>query len=90
MKVRFLEDAEIRDGAGAVRETYRAGEVHDLRDDKARRWLKRGMAEPTDDAPPALKRVFRPKAKPAAAKEGGKDFGVAQESYRQKQSKFDD
>lgn len=90
MRVRFLEDAEIRDGAGAVRESYRAGEVHDLREDKARRWLKRGVAEPTADAPPAARRAFRPKARPAAAGDEGKDFAAAQAAFREKALKSED
>lgn len=44
LTVRFLADAEIKNGAGAVVESYRAGEVYALRIDRARRWIKRSMA----------------------------------------------
>lgn len=90
MKVRFLEDAEIKDGAGAVRESYRAGEVHDLREDKARRWLKRGVAEPTDDAPPSLKRAFRPKPRGAAARDADRRASAAQAEFREKALRVED
>lgn len=61
MRVRFLADAEIRDGAGIVTESYRAGEVHDLRIDKARRWIAREKAEPaTDETPPAAAPAAEP------------------------------
>lgn len=42
MKIRFTKDAHYTENLAPV--VYRAGEVHDLRDDLAERWKRRAMA----------------------------------------------
>ncbi len=48
MKVQFVRDADFSIDGKPV--TYKAGEVHDLRDDLAQRWKSRGAA--VDYVPP--------------------------------------
>jgi hypothetical protein len=53
VRIRFTQDA-IYETEGVGRgPTFAAGSVHELRDDLARRWLRREMAveEPEDAAP---------------------------------------
>lgn len=51
LKVRFLEDAVLHDHTGAVEQSYRAGDVHELRVDRAQRWIRRNKAEIWSEAP---------------------------------------
>ncbi len=44
MKVRFIEDREVTDGAGRVIRSFSAGEEYDLAPASARRWLRRKAA----------------------------------------------
>lgn len=42
IRIRFTADAEYRLASGPV--VYAAGSEHDLRDDLAKRWIRRGVA----------------------------------------------
>lgn len=44
MKVRFIASAEMRDAAGKVVFSASPGDIKDLAQDQARRWLRRGKA----------------------------------------------
>lgn len=58
-KVKFLRDAEIViDG---VLTKYKAGEVYDLREDRAQRWKKREAAEDYVEPPKVEKSRTIPK-----------------------------
>jgi len=51
MRVRFTQDV-IFETEGRMRgPRFEAGSVHDLRDDLARRWIRREVAVPAEDAP---------------------------------------
>ena len=60
MRVRFLEDREVRDGQGRLLAAYQVGDEVKLPLASARRWLRRGVAEAVDlagSAPEASARV---------------------------------
>lgn len=44
LKVKFVADAELKHGDGTVEFSASAGEIHELRDDQAHRWIKRNKA----------------------------------------------
>lgn len=50
MKVRFIEDRKVLDGAGRVIRSFSAGEEYDLAPASARRWLRRNAAVEVDAA----------------------------------------
>lgn len=59
MFVRMLENREpTLEGTGSVR--LRQGEIHDVPDELAHRWIARGVAEPVE--------VDRPSSRPARAR----------------------
>lgn len=45
IKVRFIVDREVLDGAGNVVQHFKAGEVVNLPASSARRWVRRSIAE---------------------------------------------
>lgn len=51
MRVRFTADVLYETEGRGEGPRYAADEVHDLRDDRAERWLRRGVAVPTGDEP---------------------------------------
>jgi len=50
--VRFLEDAVVRDHAGAVIASFKAGKTYDLSSESAQRWVRRGKAKIASVASP--------------------------------------
>lgn len=48
MKVKFSQNANMVNAANQVTADYKAGETHDLSDDQAQRWIKRGKATAVD------------------------------------------
>jgi hypothetical protein len=66
MKVRFLRAAEYASGNADAR-SFAAGEIVDLRDDLALRWINRGVAELVADAPAAVTEATKP------TEEGGEE-----------------
>lgn len=53
MKVKFTQDAELRNAANELVFEAKSGDVMDLKDDAADRWIKRGKAEMVDKENPA-------------------------------------
>lgn len=82
MRIRFLEDREVKDHNGLVVESFRAGEVVELSTTSARRWLKRNAAQQVaDDAPIGPKEVPAPDP-PLSVRTGeSRDSGPEQQRY---------
>lgn len=51
MRVKFSAAAEMRSASGAVEYSAAPGDVLDLREDQAQRWIKRGKAALVADEP---------------------------------------
>lgn len=49
MKIRFLKDRTLDNGNEV--QVFKAGEVYDLKDSSAHRWLRRNVAELVKDEP---------------------------------------
>ena len=89
MKVRFLQDCELKDHNGIVVESFSAGLVVDLSPDKARRWVRRAKAEEVSDdtpvyaAPPAEETTpeeIAPEDPDMGESETGSEAGKEQQS----------
>ena len=50
MKVKFTADAIKRDEKGAINFSAKRGDMLELADDQAQRWIRRNMALPLDEA----------------------------------------
>lgn len=62
MKIRFFQDTAKLDGTG---EDFKSGEVYDLNDASAYRWVRRGLAEyVTESEPKKRGRPSKQKAEP--------------------------
>lgn len=48
VRVRFVADAIYETEGPGRGPLFREGDVHDLRPDQARRWIRRGLAKPLD------------------------------------------
>jgi hypothetical protein len=69
MRIRFVRDCVYPQLDPAASRAYRAGQVYDLPDDHAQRWLRRGAAVIADDPRPGLvERAPEPEKKPAPEK----------------------
>lgn len=84
MKIRFIEDREVLDGAGRVIQAFAAGEEYDLSPPSARRWLRRRVAEEVRAAASAEVRKTVTEPEPGEAQRQpapiGSEAGEAQPS----------
>lgn len=68
MKVKFLSRQQPRTGRPEGDPVFEAGEVYDLREDQARKWVNRNVAEfVRSDAKPKESSPPQPEAEPKAA-----------------------
>ena len=66
MKIKFYTKAELKDAAGKVIFSAVAGDIKDLADDQAARWIRRNAALPLAEAEAKEKAEAEAKAKKAA------------------------
>ena len=70
MKIRFIEDREVLDGAGRAIQTFSAGEVYDLPSASARRWLRRKVAEEAGENAAEVTKDAEPEPAPQETEPG--------------------
>lgn len=63
MLIRFIASAEYKSG-NEDQQSFAQGEIVDLRDDLALRWVKRGLAIAQEPEPPPLPTTSAPNSKP--------------------------
>lgn len=63
MKVRFTADAQLENEGPGKGPEFKAGEVYEMSDDQAQRWIRRGVAEAAEKVDSPYKLVKGVKAK---------------------------
>jgi hypothetical protein len=77
-RVRFVEDRDVLDGAGRVTASFRAGEVYELSDASARRWVRRSVAHLVGQEAPAPRTVDPPLVQSDAFARHRQSLGISE------------